>query len=224
MKYKPLLLGFLFSSVLVGCNDSFMNSATELQQQEENKKVAKQKETEEMKEEQERLLKEMEKPLDEVIREGHIDTKKAIEPDSSLSQKDSYQNEAEFSQFVGKTLFDFQNSAIEAKDYLNFIENYGSSDLKETYVTNKEMGLELIQSLQDTFKEQEIVRNSYILSEVTLNETKSEGYFYRKNSTNKGDEYFIVTIVKEDSTWKFDTEDTAPPFEEETISEQKEGN
>jgi len=223
LKYAKLIVLFTTVSVLFACSESkFVEEGEKNVNAGEAEVKEREKELKELDQKQKEIYEDMEKPLDEVIQENELDSKELME-NTTVATKDSYDDENEFGKLVGQVLYNFQNLTISPEEYLNFMNQYASKNAKAEMVEKKEEQIAVFTSIQAIFKNQKVKRESYVLSKVTLTESQREGYFYRKVSTDKGDEYFITTIVNEDGVWKFDQDQPSPPFIIEDVMVEEKG-
>lgn len=223
MKYAKLVVLLTSVSVLFACSDSKF-----VEEGEKNVNASKvvvkerEKELKELEKKQKEIYEEMEKPLDEVIQENELDSLEIME-DTNVTTKEYYEDENEFGKFVGQVLIDFQNLTISPEDYYNFMDHHASKKAKAEMVEKKEEQIRVYNNIQTIFKNQKVKRESYVLSKVTLIQSQKEGYFYRKVSTDKGDEYFITTIVSEDGVWKYEQDQPSPPFIIDNVMAEEKG-
>lgn len=199
--------------LLSSCSNKLVDEAIKTQEMNQIKIEEEEIKLEEEKEEQRELYKSMEKPLEEVIQENALDQKKVINQEEDISEKTNFTDETEFALYVSSVLFDFRNGTISPEEYFSFLSKHSAKDIKKEFPTDKETALLIYSNIQSLFKDNDIKPESYITSEVTLNASKKEGHFYRKILTNKGEEFYITTIVKEDGQWKFSDDSPSPPFE-----------
>jgi hypothetical protein len=214
-----LSIGILTIFSLVGCSDSFTENAMKVNENNLKEQKSSEEAAKKQQEKQKELYKSMEKPLKEVIKENDLDKKNLLT--KKLVVQEEYTDEKEFAKYVGKILFDLHHSKISPEEYYKFLQKYGSQNAKNAMPT-KEDAIALLSGIQDYYKSKQIIGHEYFISDVTLNKTKREGYFYRKVITNIGEEYFITTIVKEGEKWKFEEDSPSAPFEIQQNNENKE--
>jgi len=223
LRYKSIAVLLTTVSVLFACSNSKFVEEGEKNVNAGNAEVKeREKQLKELEEKQKKIYEDMEKPLDEVIQENELDSKELME-DTTVAIKASYEDENEFGKLVGQVLYNFHNQTISTEDYYNFMNQYASKNAKGEMAKNKEDQIMVYDNIQTIFKNQKIKREAYSLSKVTLTESHKEGYFYRKVTTDKGDEYFITTIVNEDGVWKFDQDHPSPPFIIEDVMLEEKG-
>jgi len=202
--------------VLAGCGSKIAGDARQVQEMNEQiqseqmtPEEERQKETEEMKE----FYNELDnRDTEEIVQENKFE-EAVVQENIEVEHKDAYHDPDEFSKFVAEILFNFYNRGIKAENYYEFLLKYGSESVIENLPT-KEDAIAVYESIQSHYHEQNIMLDSYQITEVKLNHSETEGYFYRKVISTNGTEYFISTIVKENGVWKFLEDGPSPPFEE----------
>jgi hypothetical protein len=214
----PIVAGCLFLSGCAG--DSFTEGAKKTESKNiEAKKEKKKKETDKAKNQKE-FYKNLEKPMGEVIKENDLDHVKLMDS-IEFTQKDQYDDVNEFAKYAGHMLYQFYTLQVTPAQYYDFLKKYGSkNNLKK--IPTEEDAINILTSLQDMFKKQNITGENYVLSEVVFDRLKREGHFYRKVLTTNGEEYFITTMVKENGHWKYDEDSPSPPFTESSDTQQAE--
>jgi outer membrane murein-binding lipoprotein Lpp len=217
MKYRRILIGSLVlgSLVVAGCNNKIVEEANDVG--ETNKKLEKivGEKQEEKEQKVQDLYKDLEKPIEEVV--DAVDKEKMKQVDTNVVEKKSYEDPNEFSKKVAKVLFEFSTGKMSSADYYEFLMNSASKSYIEQYLPEKKEGLLFVENVQSLLiQKTPELEGSYVLTEVSINRTKTEGHFYRELTTKKGEKlYYISTIVKEDGVWKFQDDSPSPPFEEE---------
>lgn len=212
--FKILSSALAISLLLTGCmNSKFEEEAQRVKEQkEEMKKKEKEKEKENKnKKKQDDIYKELEKPLEEVILENDLDAVKEM-PSLEVEEKPNFEDAAEFAKYAGKMLYLFYTQQITPEQYYDFQINYGSSQVIDELPTEKD-AINILTSLQDMFKKQNITGEEYKITEPQLDRLKRNATFYRKILTTNGKEYFITTITKEDEGWKYVEDSPSPPYQ-----------
>ncbi|MDE3841008.1 hypothetical protein C0966_17225 (plasmid) [Bacillus methanolicus] len=223
LRFKAMLSFLAVCVFLSGCSgDKFTEEVkkTEAKNQ-EIKKTQKEKEAVDNKELKE-FYEDLEKPLDEVIQENDFDTVKIMDS-IKATQQDHFQDGKEFAKYAAQILYQFYTLQISPDQYYEFLVKYGSESVKKD-LPSKEDALNILTNLQNMYKKQNMNGENYVLTEVTYNRFKREGWFYRKVLTTNGEEYYITTIVKEDEGWKYEDDSPSPPFEEIEQTEQSFSN
>ncbi|AND43118.1 MULTISPECIES: hypothetical protein [Cytobacillus] len=210
MKVKAISLILSSSMLLTGCGGLFDKESKRIEALKEEKKQGELKDSKE-KEEQEKIYKDMERPVNEVVYENELDTLKEVE-NLDYKNLEEYKDAAEFSKFVADALYKFYTVQLSPENYYEFLLQYGTESVKES-LPSKDDAVTVFSSLQDLYLKQNINGESYTLTNVTFNRLKNEGSFYRKVLTTNGEEYFISIIQKENGVWKYADDSPSPPYE-----------
>lgn len=208
----------LLALLLAACskNDGIVKEAKNLQQEKE--KLV--KEQENNSKEQKKIYDELTKSVEETIKETEKDRRSLITKEYEI--KEEYTDETEFASFVAKQLFQFYNLEITPKNQYQFLVKYGSSNMKNELevLNNEEEGIVFLTNIQGLIKNRQLSGSDYEITEIQLNSSKSEGFFYRRVISHGNSDYYITTIVKEDGVWKYQEDSPSPPFDEVETNKQ----
>lgn len=217
-KYVKGILGLSLSTslFLTGCNnDKFAKQAQEQIAENEQLKEEQKASEEEQRDKASDIYKEMEKPLDEVVKDNELDQRGGQVMDA-IPMKDSYTDPNELALRIGKELFEFNTGISDADQYYEFLSKHASTTFKQEWIPNEKEGKVFLHNIQEVLKEQKTHAVKFIVTQVELNPAGDEGNFYRKETLNTEEEtYYITTIVKENGSWKLQDDSPSPPFEEE---------
>ncbi|WP_337019976.1 hypothetical protein [Oceanobacillus massiliensis] len=219
MNRKKVILFLLIALTLSACNNRLVEVAEENEKQSAADDSESRRQTdEEIKEEQAKIYKEIEKPVEEIVKNN--DLKQMEIQDSAVNTaKDNYVDENEFARYTARLIFDYQSAKISPKEYFDFLSNYGAEAIVNEMPADEEEALLVYSNVQSQLSDSTQFE-SYTISKVGLNKSKREGYFYRLVNTSEGEAYYITTITKEAGNWKFLEDSPAPPFEiVETLEE-----
>ncbi|MFC0273760.1 hypothetical protein ACFFIX_20445 [Metabacillus herbersteinensis] len=223
---KKAAIVLLSVSVLSACsNDKLMEEVEKTKKKNSEKQELQDQNKEELDKKQKEIIESNEKPIEDVIKESEMDKSKVISDGTNVKIKDNYTDENELAIYVGKVLFEFYTFSQSPEDFYQFLKDYGSPRIHEETVKDKDTGVLIFENVQSIYKQQKIQQESYVLSKVMLSKNKKEGYFYRKIKSNKGDEYYITSLVKENGVWKYSEDSPSPPFEveEEKVLDENKG-
>lgn len=139
--------------------------------------------------------------------------KKSVGPvnNEPIVVKDVYTNPDDLARFASDILFNFYRGDIGAEDYVIFLEQYGSKQVKgESLTGDHKEDVKLMDSIQSRIRDEGIEYASYEVSKV-----KMEGkiaVFYRKLNTSTGlQAFFKTTLIKEDGHWYFHNDEPSVP-------------
>ncbi|WP_121616774.1 hypothetical protein [Virgibacillus halodenitrificans] len=142
----------------------------------------------------------------------HIE-KESVGPvnEEPIIVKESYTDPDELASFASDILFNFYRGDTHANDYVVFIENYGSEESHEMFLTGKHKeDVKLMSSVQSRIREQGIEYSSYQVSKVQ--KEGNIGVFYRKLTTSTGlQEFYRTELIKEDGHWYFHNDGLSEP-------------
>lgn len=203
-----LLIGSLF---LTGCfNSKFEDEAKRVKERKEELKKEEKANKAKSNKEQEEFYKKLEKPLEEVILENDLDEVKEIDA-KEVQEKIHFEDGLDFAQYASKVLYGFYTQQISSKQYYEFLRNHGSSSVKAELPTEKD-AITILTTLQDMYKTQNITGDGYKITQVVFDRLNRDGTFYRKVTTTNGEEYFMTTITKEETGWKYVEDSPSPPY------------
>lgn len=215
MKVTPLLISSIITSglILTGCtnSDPLVKEAKKIKesQQKEENQVENNKQSEK---ERQEFYEEQAKPMEEVIEEMDKDEVTLLTTNKEIKAKEEFTDVEEFAQYTSDILYKFQTLQLDSKTYYQFMTTYGTEELKQN-LPQEEDAITIYKSIQDAYLKENIHGESYQVTKPVLDRLGRNGYFYREVLSTKGEEYFITTIVKEDGSWKYSSDDLSPPFE-----------
>lgn len=217
MKYRRLLIGSLVLATLLvtGCNNKIVKEAEDVSESNKKLETSVAEEQEEKEKKVKDLYKDLEKPIDEVVEA--VEKEKMKQVDTKVIEKEFYEDPNEFSKKVAKVLYEFTTGEMSSEGYYEFLKANASNSYIEQYLPEKKEGLLFVKNVQSLLiQKTPELEDKYILTQVSINRTKTEGHFYRELTTVKGEKmYYISTIVKEDGVWKYQDDSPSPPFEKE---------
>jgi hypothetical protein len=217
MKYrKSIILAIAASSLwLSACNNKVLQDSKETDAKNSHRLEKIENKISKEDQEEKELYKEMEKPVEEVVDSIEKDKVKVI--DSKIVEKPKYDDPNEFANKLAKVLFSFSTNKMTASEYYSFLDIHASSSFKDQYLPNKEEGILYFENIQGLLTTNNpALKDDYTVTEVKIEQSKIEGYFYRRMMTSEGKPlYYITTIVKEQDGWKFQDDSPAPPFDEQ---------
>ncbi|MCM3619718.1 hypothetical protein M3936_19290 [Sutcliffiella horikoshii] len=218
MRWPNIFICSLISIALVGCNNKGLTS--EIDRVESLKKELEKEvqELEEVKEERMEAYKEMERPVEEIIDNMDKENMRVVESKevkNLIMNKDKFTSESEFSKVMAYATYNFFTMNWTAVEYYEFLDKHSTSNFKQNVLGNKEQAVQMFNNVQGILKERkELIPIDYEITEVILSKSGRSGYFYRKDTTTKGDDaYYIISIIHEDGAWKFDDEKPSVPYE-----------
>lgn len=213
MKFRLMILCLLTTFLLAGCmEDDLVKNAKEMEKEYKEQIKAEEKENQKVNDKQNEILEDLKRPLDQVVSENEYDSVE-LNDSKDINIKNSYENIDQFALYTAKVLYDFYASNISSEVFYEFLKNYSSKRFQAETLSDKKNAIMIYENVQSIIQEQSINRESYIITKATLNKSKKEGYFYRKVSTDDGDEYYVTTLVLEDGSWKYDSDEPSIPFE-----------
>lgn len=215
MKITPLLLSGIITSgfILNGCTngDPLVKEAkkiNESQKKEESQQVDNEQSDKVLQE----FYEELAKPMEEVIEEMDKEEVTLLTTDKEVEAKEEFTEVEEFARYTADILYKFQTLQLDANTYFQFMTTYGTEELKNS-LPHEEDAVAIYKSIQDAYLKENIHGESYQVTKPVLDRLGRNGYFYREVLSTKGEEYFITTIIKEDGSWKYSSDDLSPPFE-----------
>lgn len=219
-RLTPVLVGS--SLFLVGCGDPLTNQAIQSQQ----KQAEQVKKEDQAKKNLNKLYDSLKTKPKDAVKNTPVETKRLI--NQKVINRNSYSDPVEFAAFVAKEIFEFRNNSISPQDYYTFLKKFGAkkvgADAQQPVLKKKSVAIPYLSNLQSIIQQQGVAGTSYKLTELTFNATKKQAYFYRKVSSQSGDNYFITTIVLENGQWKFYEDNSSPGFTETTNGVDINGN
>lgn len=222
---KKMLLTFSVAALaLTACNDKLVQEAKKTDQNNALATEEKKRDQEDLEKKQEEILKELEKPIDEVISNNELDQVDLLSL-SNFQVKDSYENPSELAIHAGETLFRFYKGDMDPEEFYQFLMKYGSESMRAD-LQDKENSILIFENVQSLYREKNPGIDSFVITTPILSGTKKEAYFYRKVVSKTSEEFNISTLVLEDGAWKFKEDSPSPPFEiskeEELINTEEE--
>ncbi|MCM3216751.1 hypothetical protein M3612_19895 [Niallia taxi] len=215
MKITPLLLSGIITSgfILTGCTngDPLVKEAkkiNESQKKEESQQVNNDQSDKELQE----FYEEQAKPMEEVIEELDKEEATLLTTDKEVEAKEEFTDVEEFARYTADILYKFQTLQLDAKTYYQFMTTYGTEELKNS-LPHEEDAVAIYKSIQDAYLKENMHGESYQVTKPVLDRLGRNGYFYREVLSTKGEEYFITTIIKEEGSWRYSSDDLSPPFE-----------
>ncbi|MEU2529964.1 hypothetical protein ABZ737_33230, partial [Streptomyces sp. NPDC013087] len=152
------------------------------------------------------------KPMEEVIEEMDKEEATLLTTDKDIEAKEEFTDVEEFARYTADILYKFQTLQLDARTYYQFMKTYGTEELKNS-LPQEEDAIAIYKSIQDAYLKENMHGESYQVTKPVLDRLGRNGYFYREVLSTKGEEYFITTIIKEDGSWKYSSDDLSPPFE-----------
>ncbi|WP_217226245.1 hypothetical protein [Desertibacillus haloalkaliphilus] len=139
-----------------------------------------------------------------------------VEEKGILSEPDNgeYSEVEQLGLIVGKALFDFYNLSMTPEEYLSFIDQYGSTRLKEKMVDDPDETLVTLNNVQSILRERDLFGQEYTLSEIILDdENENEAIMHRVTILEDGQrEYYRSLFVKENGHWMLEDDRPGEPF------------
>lgn len=229
MKWRSVFISSLVSVTLLGCNNKGLES--EIDRVEALKKDLEKEIQAQEKVEEERMeaYQEMERPLDEILENIDKEDMRVLESKEIkdlILEKETFTSEVEFSKAVAFATYNFFSMKWNPEEYYEFLSKQSTTYYKENVLDNKKQALQVFGNVQGILKEQKgLIPVDYEVTEVVLDKNGNSGYFYRKDTLAKGDEaFYIISIVKEGDSWKFESESPSAPYEkiDDNVKEEKE--
>ncbi|MFD1736244.1 hypothetical protein ACFSCX_06655 [Bacillus salitolerans] len=213
---------FILLLLVTGCNQKIIEDVNRVEKQEKTK----QEKTLTIEEEQKEILKNVEKPLEEVVQENELESKKTIE--TEFQTVEQYLDPTDFSKRISYELFMFSNGKKSTTDFVDILMTFSSKSFHDEWLQDKNAAIQMFNNVQGMMMEENVFPVSYEITEITLSQSRNEAYFYRKViSRSQGELYYITTIVKENGEWKLADDSPSPPyqeFESQPISQGGTGN
>ncbi|MDO6657399.1 hypothetical protein [Anaerobacillus sp. 1_MG-2023] len=216
----PILL--LVLTMTIGCSNKLVDEAEQVKAQSKNSVENKLDEEKNTQEDLEKVYEDMERPIKEVFEENDFEKVNQLINEDGIELKKHYEDSTAFAIFAGNMLYNFQASEISPSAFYDFLKQYGSESIQEGLKIDRKDAITSFENVQDIYKNSKQQPKSYELSEVQISVGFSEGYFYRKVATNKGDDYYITTVKQEDGNWKFVDDSPSPPYEAVEVMEKGE--
>ena len=217
---RPILL--LVLTLTVGCSNKLIDEAEQVKAESKSSVENKSEDTKKSQEELEKVYEDMERPIKEVFKENDFEKVNRLINEDGIELKNHYEDSTAFAIFAGNMLYNFQASEISPSAFYDFLKQYGSESIQEGLQVDRKDAITSFENVQDIYKSSKQQPRSYELSEIQTTAGFREGYFYRKVSTNKGDDYYITTIQQEDGNWKFVDDSPSPPYEAVEVMEKGE--
>ncbi|GKU84328.1 MULTISPECIES: hypothetical protein [Niallia] len=215
MKITPLLLSGIITSgfILTGCTngDPLVKEAKKINES-QKKEESQQGNNEQSDKELQEFYEEQAKPMEEVIEEMDKEEATLLTTDKDIEAKEEFTDVEEFARYTADILYKFQTLQLDARTYYQFMKTYGTEELKNS-LPQEEDAIAIYKSIQDAYLKENMHGESYQVTKPVLDRLGRNGYFYREVLSTKGEEYFITTIIKEDGSWKYSSDDLSPPFE-----------
>jgi len=215
LKITPLLLSGIITSgfILTGCTngDPLVKEAKKINES-QKKEESQQGNNEQSDKELQEFYEEQAKPMEEVIEEMDKEEATLLTTDKDIEAKEEFTDVEEFARYTADILYKFQTLQLDARTYYQFMKTYGTEELKNS-LPQEEDAIAIYKSIQDAYLKENMHGESYQVTKPVLDRLGRNGYFYREVLSTKGEEYFITTIIKEDGSWKYSSDDLSPPFE-----------
>lgn len=217
---KKVLISFVlvtsvFTLTACGGADRLVKEAEKVTQENEVAQKSEQEEREKDYEAKVKEWQEMYAKYGEQTREETLEkiSKRPVGPvnDDPIVVKEAYTEPDEFARFASDILFNFHRGDISAEDYVVFLENYGSENMKGLLLTgDRDTDVNLMNSIQSRIRDQGIHYKSYEISKVqTVGKT---GVFYRKLITSTGlQEFYKTELTKKGDYWYIDNDELSDP-------------
>lgn len=217
MRIAKYLMFATIAFLLSACTeDELVKKAMEMKEEQDKEEIAAENEEKKVAEKQKEILENLEKPINEVLKDNELEKQDILNEENSITVKESFSDPTDFARLTGKMLFEFNNSSITPEEYYTFLEKFGSKQVYEDLLKDKKNAIMIFENIQNIMKEQRVENSSYVLTQISLNQNGKEAYFYRKVSSDNEDQYYITTLVLEGVEWKYDSDEPSLPFEEDS--------
>lgn len=216
MKRAYILL--LCASILTGCTGitELEEAAVKAKQQKSENKLD-EKDYDTQLKEWEDFYKDQKRPLEEIIAQNIKERTK--ESKLVFERRDKYENPTEFAHYVSEVLFQFHRGQMDPKEYLLFLNKYGSDTyLQKMLVKDVEKDLRFIKDIQKLMKGTGIRFKSYRISDPKISDTNSsKAVFFREVLLDSGQKaYYKTEIYKENGFWTLENDEISNPVIIET--------
>ncbi|WP_163537275.1 hypothetical protein [Gracilibacillus sp. YIM 98692] len=212
--------GIVIPIFLIGCSDAVVENTEKMMSNEKSEQVQESGRSNKVREGYKKgtSIQETNEPAKEILEEAaaanQVETKKVI-TDLEVEETDAFTDPEEFAKYASKVIFLFQNGEIDAQTYFRFVQNHGSTQMKEQFPDNLEQATVVFNTLQSMFEEKGRKGGEYLITDIGFTENRQEGYYYRLVRDGDDELYYISTIKYEDGSWKFHDDGPSPSFEEE---------